>query len=133
MSAFPLEADIPPYSSDVSFGPRTDIHWIARYPRGVAHRSSGGDGAAIAHVFGAGDGPGAVRGQEDNQVGHFLWLRRSAERNAAKRLHDDLLATLVIRASMLPKALGHSDGGFCLDPAGRDADHTDSLRRNFFR
>ena len=89
--------------------------------------------AAVDHVFGAGDGAGARRDEEGDEVRHLPRLRRSPERDAAERPHDDLLAALVVGAGLLGQPFGQGDGGFGFDPAGRDAHDADPLRRHLLR
>ena len=86
--------------------------------------------AAIDHVFGAGDGAGPRRDEKGDKIGHFLWFRRTAERNAAQRVHDELLATFVVGAGLLGETLGHMYRRLRLHPARRNAHDTNALRRH---
>jgi hypothetical protein len=51
----------------------------------------------------------------------------------SERLHDDLLATIIIGAGLLREPLRQRDCSFGLHPSRRDAHHADTFRRNLFR
>ena len=59
-----------------------------------------------------------------------LGLCRSAERDAAETLHDDLLAALVVSAGLGREALRQCDRRLGFDPARRNAHHADALGRH---
>src|SRR5882762_11744785 len=57
---------------------------------------------AVDNVFGSCDGRRTWRRQKRDQIGYLFRLGRPAERNAAKRIHDDLSTTLVV-GGVLPR------------------------------
>src|SRR5580704_4379358 len=99
--------------------------------RSIKPTSCRWDRSAVDDVFGARDGRSARRGQECNQVCHLPRLGRSPKRNAAKTLHDNLLTAFVVSASLRGEPFREADGGFGLDPAGRDPHDADALGRHF--
>src|SRR5690606_21564343 len=68
---------------------------------GPLDRSSCRDGSSIDHVLHARDGRGTRRGEKRNEVGDFERLCGPPQRNAAQRLHDDLLASFEISPGLL--------------------------------
>src|SRR5882672_11183543 len=69
--------------------------------------------------------------QKRDQIGYLFRLGRPAERNAAKRIHDDLSTTLVV-GGVLPRELGDETySAVSLDPAGRDTDDAHPLGTHF--
>jgi len=62
-----------------------------------------------------------------------IGLGGAAERNAAEAFHDDLLAAVVVRTGLGREALRQCDRRLGFDPAGRNADNADSLRRHLLR
>src|SRR6185436_4515010 len=123
-------------------GEETDRSWCrflgeasarmaCRHKKRAGERSGGRHRPAVDDVFGPRDGGRARRRQKRDQIGDLSRLGRPAERNAAKRIHDDLSTTLVV-GGVLPRDLRdetHSRIG--LDPAGRDAHDAHSLRTHF--
>src|SRR5258705_8869393 len=86
---------------------------------------------AVDNVFGSCDGRRTWRRQKRDQIGYLFRLGRPAERNAAKRIHDDLSTTLVV-GGVLPRELGDETySAVSLDPAGRDTDDAHPLGTHF--
>src|SRR5262249_8472825 len=86
---------------------------------------------AVDNVFSPCNRGRTWRRQESDQVGYLLRLGRPAERNAAKRIHDDLSTTLVV-GGVLPRELrDETHSAVSLDPAGRDTDDAHSLGPHF--
>src|SRR5262249_25053219 len=65
---------------------------------------------AVDCVFGARNGFGTGRGQKRDEIGDFFRFCRTAERYPAKAVHDDLLSTLIICASLFCETLRQADG-----------------------
>src|SRR2546427_3509188 len=85
----------------------------------------------VDNVFGPCDGRRTWRRQKRDQISYLFRLGRPAERNAAKRIHDELSTTLVV-GGVLPRDLRdetHSAGS--LDPARRDTDDAHPLGTHF--
>src|SRR5689334_7532982 len=74
-------------------------------PEADLDRLDSRNGAAIDHVLSAGNRSRSRRHQESDELCDFCGFRGPAERNAAEPLHDDLLATLVVRAGLSREAL----------------------------
>src|SRR5882757_2208899 len=89
-------------------------------------------GAAVDDAFGAGNGGRAGRDEECDVVGDLLRLRWPPERYAPEALHDDLLAALVVGASIRGEPLRKGDRRFGLDPARRDTHRTHAFWRDLF-
>src|SRR2546428_6910130 len=86
---------------------------------------------AVDNVFGSCDGRRTWRRQKRDQIGYLFRLGRPAERNAAKRIHDDLSTTLVV-GGVLPREFGDETySAVSLDPAGRDTDDAHPLGTHF--
>ncbi len=77
-----------------------DVQSIVRGFVSSKPTSCRGNCSAVDDVLGAGDGSCARRNQECDQICYFLRPGRPPERNAAKALHDDLLAAFVVSASL---------------------------------
>src|SRR6267154_1525203 len=84
--------------------------------------SGGRHGPTVDDVFGARNGARTRRGQKRNQVGHFFWLRGTAERDTAERVHHDLAGTFVVGGILARDLFDEADRSVRLDPAGRDPD-----------
>lgn len=83
--------------------------------------------AAVDDVFGATDRSRASRCDEGDQVGDFLGLGGAAPWNAAEAVHDDLLATFIVRPGVGCENSHKRRGGFRIDPIRRDANDADPL------
>ena len=68
--------------------------------------SGSGDRAAVDGDLGPRDGAGTRRYEKGDEVGDLPWPGRSSERNAAERLHDELLAAFAIGAGIVLYLLG---------------------------
>src|SRR5262245_5960486 len=91
------------------------------------------DRPAVDDVLCAADRFGPRRDDEGDEIGNLTWPRWASQRNPAKRLHDDLLAALIVGAGLGGEPLGERDGRFSLDPTRRDPYDADSLWRYFLR